>query len=363
MLVFAVGFGLVACGDDDDAVTPSTGGKGGAGGNSSAGKNNGGAAGTKVTPTAGSSEGGDATGGHAGDGSGAESPGGMGAVGGDGGAGGMAPIDNCGNGVVDSDEWCDGSADCSAKCTLKTCDACTAEKFPATDPITPVQCSTLGATEAALCQAVVDCVTTKGCASADKAVYPYRASLPCYCGDLDFETCRATASSADLDGACKKELNAAYASAPTPEKVLGSWAAGNTALGTATSQVDDPGPLPQGCARLATAAERAACNDILVCLHRTSCANDTNDGSECYCGTSPGDECWLSNDPADTKLNGACKAVIQSAAGGAQVAPITIGQMFFKINYPVGAAMNFATVHLLAECQDECFSGAGGAGN
>jgi hypothetical protein len=220
-------------------------------------------------------------------------------------------------------------------------------------------CDGLADADKTLCQAVLNCVSTSQCAAADKTKFPYRAGLPCYCGALEYTTCSNTASSADLTGDCKAEINAAAKlSTITPAAVVVQFTQYQVPLGAAMTQVNDPGLLPEGCGRLNTPADRQACQEIVACAYRTGCAvNSANqDAAECYCGTLDSDTCFVNTpDPADPGLNGACKAEIQKAAGGSAVSPLDIGQRYLQTSSPIGAAVQFA-LKAVDSCTDECFS-------
>lgn len=371
MLLVGVAAATFSCGDDDSS-TPGAGGKnsslGGSSGSSSiAGKSGGGTKSDGGTPPDG--QGGMSEGG-AGAGNGGEPVTHMAGQGGDGGEGGQAPIGSCGNGTLDAAERCDDgnlAADdgCSARCTVEACDACTLDAFPAmrlTEFLPVDDCSILTWEPAKkACQDVVDCIATSQCGATDKNIPPYRSSLSCLCGALDYEACSKAESTADLTGTCKNQIRAAANGmadgTKSPAFILSQLHTRGEALGQALRQVDDPGVLPSiGCETLTKGADRKQCDAVVACLYESKCAaNSTRDGAECYCGETDNDTCFSTiTDPNDARLKGACKSVIQAAAGGAQVVPLQVAQIYYDTLTPVGAAIQLGN-GLRDNCKEECF--------
>lgn len=99
-----------------------------------------------------------------------------------------------------------------------------------------------------------------------------------------------------------------------------------------------------------SAPNAAGCSAILACVKSSNCADGSlNDGKECYCGAVDSDTCFNTADA--TIPQGACKGVIETAA--ATTNPSLIGQAFFKLASPVGAAFQTVSCQLGA-CQTQC---------
>lgn len=364
-----------SCGGDDTA--PGSGGTSGKGSTAGSSGSSGSSAGGKSAGGenhAGGAPSGD--GGAGGAGTAAVPAGGADqGMGGDGGGqAGEAPVSKCGNGVVDPGEACDPAAasanGCSAKCTLVACDACMEVIHPPTNPLAggPPDCSSLPGDAAGRCQAVLDCAATSHCAAVDKVRPPHwDAALPCLCGPgLDYEACAKVESTAELLGVCKDQMVAAsdaLAGERTPAIVIAQinqTQSDAQPIGVATNILDDPGPLQlDGCdAVTLSSADRTQCKAVLECLHMTHCAKNEGDapGAACYCGDWSSDACLTSADANDARLNGACKDVMQQAAGGSAIIPLQVAQIFYDLSTPLGAAVQWA-VEEDANCQSQCYAG------
>ena len=110
-------------------------------------------------------------------------------------------------------------------------------------------------------------------------------------------------------------------------------------------------PSTDGCDTLASASDRALCEDLYACFTDSNnrCVTQ-GDPSACWCGTQV-DTCATSNDPV-TQANGPCLQKVFAAAKTTDAA--SIKQRLVDPDYPLGRAVNLIScrgVFCAAECQ------------
>jgi hypothetical protein len=204
----------------------------------------------------------------------------------------------CGNGFVEAGEQCDppNGTTCNSACKTIVCGDSKTEGAEQCDPPKAGFCSTTCQNVAAVC--------------GDNTVQAGET-----CDPPNGTTCDATCHTVNQCNSC------------TTSNCSGANTACNTAANT------------------------TGCNAILACIASTGCAvGSLRDGAECYCGAGvDNDACFTGTDP--TVPQGPCKGVIETAA--ATNVPLTIGQKFFVLTSPVGAAFQTTSCRL-SSCQSEC---------
>jgi cysteine-rich repeat protein len=168
-------------------------------------------------------DGGAASGGHAGSGQ-SEGAGGAAGAGPEAGTGTGGGSDLCGNGRPDPGEQCDDGNtldedDCTSRCTDNTaCEGCLANNCPF-DPTSQPRCSDFSDQKSRDA-----CYSTYACLVRTECYLGESGSLECYCGSTDIVACK----DGNGTGACRKEIDAAFAKAPAGLPVVDSNAIVNS---------------------------------------------------------------------------------------------------------------------------------------
>lgn len=385
--------------DDEGSGGDTSGGRKGSGGKTGSGgkKGSGGKTGS------GGKKGSGGMGGDPNGSGGASSDGGT-STGGKKSSGGSGPTGECGDGVVDAIEQCDGGDECSESCGLVACDECREENGGG--PVGGwLDCDggDFSSAEKRVCEEVLACYRANDCSKTDVR--------DCYCGDTPDLTCWLFDTAAPV-GPCKEILEEA-AGTDVPLQIgtiffdrthpvgfasvtvytetglcqeecgiegegtggspgtggapgTGGGTGGDSSTGGMGGNPSSGGSSSGGsgneyasceectgalcgivAAEKETRCAAGGCDDYLACVDNSNCA--ASDVRDCYCGSTPYTQCFLFDASAPA---GACKEIINQMAG--TTSPIGVGTMFFDAPNQL-SAVNNELVCQATKCQAECF--------